>query len=140
MTPPFVGQHNPYKGRPPRPWVRVRLLAADGTFREVELIVDTGSPFPLVVSEALLMAVSFKESADVDANFGFMAGGWFRLVIPEVSLNCEIHGYGCDNVFAGARESHSDFGGLMGLPALRLIEYGGDADGFWIRPAKRLSP
>ena len=33
------------------------------------------------------------------------------------------------------RSNVIDFSGLVGLPLLRLLEYGGDADWFWLRPA-----
>jgi hypothetical protein len=38
---------------------------------------------------------------------------------------------------AAAEASSPDFGGLVGLPLLRLMEYGGDADWFWLRPANK---
>ena len=43
-------QSNPYKGTPPRPWVRIQLIAPDGTSRETDLLADTGSPCALIVS------------------------------------------------------------------------------------------
>jgi hypothetical protein len=41
--------------------------------------------------------------------------------------------YGSDAAVAAIRKSHADFAGLVGLPFLRLMEYGGDTDWFWIR-------
>jgi hypothetical protein len=31
------------------------------------------------------------------------------------------------------KRSDPEFGGLVGLPLLRMLEYGGDAGWFWIR-------
>jgi hypothetical protein len=44
-----------------------------------------------------------------------------------------IHDYGSDPVAQAARRNSSDFSGLVGLPLLQLMEYGGDADWFWLR-------
>jgi hypothetical protein len=37
-------QKNPYKGKPERPWIRVRLATTSGKFLEFELLADTGNP------------------------------------------------------------------------------------------------
>jgi hypothetical protein len=44
-----------------------------------------------------------------------------------------VEAFGSDEAAAAATRSHPDFVGLVGLPALRLAEYGGDSDTFWIR-------
>jgi len=41
-------QRNPYKGQPPRPWVRLRFRAKDGSMVEVELLADTGNPCAVI--------------------------------------------------------------------------------------------
>jgi hypothetical protein len=64
-------------------------------------------------------------------------GGWLHVDIPEVRLNQDIVGYGNDAVVSAAKASSPDFGGLADLPLLRMMEYGGDADWFWIRPLQR---
>jgi hypothetical protein len=32
-----------------------------------------------------------------------------------------------------AQASSADFQGLIGLPLLRMLNYGGDSDSFWLR-------
>ena len=39
-------------------------------------------------------------------------------------------GYGSDAVVAATQANSPDFGGLVGLPLLRTMRYGGDADFF----------
>jgi hypothetical protein len=63
---------------------------------------------------------------------GTPARPWVR--IPELALDEHVMGYASDAVLAGARASSPDFEGLAGLPLLRLTQYGGDRDWFWLRP------
>ncbi len=70
---------------------------------------------------------------DVSTNFGLLEGGWLQLAMPELRLLQPLLGYASDAVVAAAQESHPDFQGLAGLPLLRLTEYGGNADTFWLR-------
>lgn len=44
-----------------------------------------------------------------------------------------ILGFGSDHVFRATQADTSDFAGLIGLPLLRLVEYGGDSSTFWLR-------
>ena len=53
----------------------------------------------------------------------------------DIGFDRHIVGYASDSVVSAAKASHADFGGLAGLPLLRMLEYGGDAKGFWVRPA-----
>ena len=64
-----------------------------------------------------------------------MPGGTVRIVIPAIGFNRIILTYASDSAVTAIRRSHPDFAGLVGLPFLRLMEYGGDADWFWIRSA-----
>jgi len=57
--------------------------------------------------------------------------------MPEVGLDQDIMAYASDAVVRAAKASSPDFSGLAGLPLLRMMEYGGDADWFWIRPLHR---
>ena len=54
--------------------------------------------------------------------------------MPELGLAQQIVGYASDAVVKAVKASSPDFAGLAGLPFLRLLEFGGDADGFWLRP------
>jgi hypothetical protein len=129
-------QRNPYKGTPPRPWVRIRLLAPDGTPQELELVADTGSPSALLIGQAAMTALSQTPAPTSTSNFGPMVGGWLRVHMPEVGVDQDLLSYGSDRIVMAVQASHVDFEGLVGLPFLRLVEYGGDADWFWIRPAR----
>jgi hypothetical protein len=126
-------QRNPYKGSPPRPWIRIRLTAPDGTAQEIELLADTGNPFELIVSQQQMAVLGHGTGPSLNTNFGQLNGGWFQLAMPELGLSQSVFGYASDTVVNAAKASHPDFAGLAGLPLLRLLEYGGDADWFWIR-------
>jgi hypothetical protein len=129
-------QRNPYKGSPPRPWVRLRFTAPDGTTQEVELLADTGNPCAVIISQALMARLKLRAAPDVQSNFGLLEGGWLHLTMPELGLDQDVVGFGSDAVGTAAKASSPDFEGLAGLPFFRLLEYGGDADWFWLRPAQ----
>lgn len=132
-------QRNPYKGKPPRPWIRLRLEALDGTRVELELLADTGNPCALIIASPSMARLKAGDAPDIQSNFGLLQGGWLQLAMPELGLTQPVVGYASDAVAAAARASHGDLEGLAGLPLLRLLEYGGDADWFWVRP-KSSSP
>ena len=100
---------------------------------ERELLADTGSPCAIIVGLADLNLLVHAGAAGVNSNFGFLTGGWLELQMPELGLVQPIHGYGSDSVLQAVQRDSSDFSGLVGLPLLRLLEYGGDADWFWLR-------
>lgn len=131
---PFV-QRNNYKGRIPRASVRIRLAAPDGSIHEREMLADTGSPCAFILGMADQSLLAHSGAAGVNSNFGFLTGGWLELQMPELGLVQPIHGYGSDSVLQAVQRDSSDFSGLVGLPLLRLMEYGGDADCFWLRQA-----
>jgi hypothetical protein len=107
----------------------------DGSILELDLIADTGNPFALIVGEAALSQFKWLDEVGVSTNFGPLNAGWLRVVMPELGLDELVLGYGSDVVLRGARASSADFEGLVGVPFLRLVEYGGDANSFWVRPA-----
>jgi hypothetical protein len=126
-------QRQPYRGDPPRAWITVRLATPDGATRELRLIADIGSPAAIIIGADCLEDFSFGEGTHAHTNFGFLEAAWFCVAMPELGLECLIHGYGSDEVVRSARSDHPDFEGLAGLPLLRQFEYGGDWDTFWIR-------
>jgi len=140
MTGSPYEQRNPYKGTPPRPWVRVRLLAPNGTSQELDMVADTGSPMALVIGQAAMVTLNRKSAPQRISNFGPMVGGWLRVHMPEVGVDQDLLSYASDTIVTAVQGSHPNFEGLVGLPFLRLVEYGGDADWFWIRPATPTSP
>lgn len=140
MTGGSYEQRNPYKGTPPRPWIRVRLLAPNGTPRELELVADTGSPSALIIGQATMTSLSQLPAATRTSNFGPLIGGVLHVHMPEVGVDQDLLSYASDTVVTFVQKSHPDFEGLVGLSFLRLMEFGGDADWFWIRPARLAGP
>jgi hypothetical protein len=128
-------QRNFYKGKPLRSWIRVQLVARDGSATEADLIADTGNPYSVIIGKKELTRLSQRRGAVLSTNFGILVGGWVRVVIPEIGYDFLSRAYGNDNVLASASQSHPDFQGPVGLPLLRSMQYGGDAGSFWIRPA-----
>jgi hypothetical protein len=126
-------QRNQYKGSPSRPWVRLQLVDPAGEARQVELVADTGSPFALIIDATNMASLKQGDGPDVNTNFGPLAAGRVRIAIPDLSFVDQVLGYASDSVCATVRKSSADFHGLVGLPLLRLLEYGGDSDYFWIR-------
>jgi hypothetical protein len=53
--------------------------------------------------------------------------------MPELGVNDLVLGYGGDQLADACRVNHPDFAGLVGLPFLRLFEYGGNDHSFWLR-------
>lgn len=127
-------QTNPYKGNPPRSWLRIQLIGPDGRSREMDLLADTGSPCALIVSVDAMQEFKHQEGpGPIDSNFGPLNGGLLQVRIPELEFEQFILGYAGNTVVMAAESSSSDFEGLVGLPLLRMFHYGGDRDSFWIR-------
>jgi hypothetical protein len=139
VTPP-AEQRNAYKGAPPRGWVRVDLVANDGSSQTLHLLVDTGNPCAVIIGTPNVGLMNLIPGLSLNTNFGPMRGGWLRVVIPDIGFDRQVIGYGSDAVVAAAQASSPDFAGLVGLPLLRMMEYGGDANGFWVRPGVAASP
>lgn len=133
MTQAFE-QRNPYKGSPQRPWIRIRLREMGGVEHEVQLLADTGNPCAIILGMDLLEKLKILEEGTFNSNFGVLVRAWINVHTPELGLDLDVPAYGSDNVLAVAKASSPDFEGLAGLPLLRLMEYGGDADSFWVRP------
>ena len=133
MSRPVQEQRNAYKGSPERPWVRLRLVDDRAGARDVELLADTGNPCAVILGEQLMQQFRRGDGPDVQTNFGLLEGGWLYVLVPELGLGEFVLGYASDSVVVAARESCPDFEGLVGLPLLRLVEYGGDRNSFWLR-------
>ncbi len=126
-------QRNPYAGDPERSWILLRLESKDGGHKEIQLLADTGNPFALILDPDVAERLTQRVAPPVETNFGTLKGFWFELAMPEFGLTASVLGYASLAVAEAAKHSHSDFAGLAGLPPLRLLEYGGNADEFWIR-------
>lgn len=130
-------QRNDYKGEPPRSWIRIWLVAADGTTEQRDLLADTGNPCAVIVDTASMLSFNLGVTQGMETNFGILNGGWMRIQIPELAFDVDVLGYSSDAVARAAKASHSEFDGLAGLPVLRLLgEYGGNSSSFWIRNYK----
>jgi hypothetical protein len=101
--------------------------------RALRLLADTGNPFELIVSSAVLDTFAFKEAPNADTNFGTLVGGWVWVVIPQLKFAEKCPGFANDAVYQAAKSSSRKFDGLAGLPLLRRFEFGGDADWFWLK-------
>lgn len=112
----------------------LRLIALDGSARELKLAVDTGSPFMLIISPEPASALNHGKAVRIDTNFGMLDGAWFQLSMPEFEVFETVCGYESEEVVESIKASDPALDGLVGLPVLRLLEYGGNADEFWIRP------
>lgn len=126
-------QRNPYKGTPLRAWLRLSFLARDQAVHTVELLADTGSPCGVILSPELFDRLVVTYTRAVQSNFGPMQAGWVRLYSRELGLVELVEAFRSESAVRASARSHADFQGTVGLPVLRLAEYGGDHDSFWIR-------
>lgn len=133
-------QRNPYRAG--RPWLRLGFMTAGGAVRHLELVADTGSPGAVILRETLFAQLvhDWVPARDRTGTYGTHRAGWLRLYNPELELVEFVLGYGNDETARTAGRSSLNFAGLVGLPLLRLGEYGGNADSFWFRPATPASP
>lgn len=126
-------QRNVYKGEPARAWVRLQLISVSDRIQELEFLVDTGNPCAIIVDSMTMQSLRWRDSVITDSNFGILEGGWLRIAIPELALDVRTLGYANDSIVNVVKRSHPEFAGLVGLPFLRMVEYGGDGGWFWIR-------
>ena len=112
------------------------MTAPDGTNHAIQLLADTGNPCALILSQAFMVRLKHRAASDLHSNFGLLEGGWLHLTMPELGLDQDVEGFASDAVVTATKASSPDFEGLAGLPFLRLLEYGGDADWFWLRPVQ----
>ena len=84
--------------------------------------------------------VKLRGAPDANTNFGVLEGGWVHLQMPELGLDTDVIGYASDAVVSASQMNNQDFEGLAGLPFLRLLEYGGNGDWFWLREGGKVSP
>jgi hypothetical protein len=113
--------------------LRLGFKTPDGAAHLFDLIADTGSAAGILIRPDLMQTLRHEECPNRNSNFGLLLGGWLRLYNPELGLVEFVRGYGSENAAKLAAQSHPDFVGLVGLPILRLTEYGGNGNEFWIR-------
>lgn len=135
--PPAQEQRNRYRGNPEAAWLRVSIIAADGSALDLDLLADTGNPCPVIIGTRAMAQASLIPGPVVNSNFGTLVGGFVRVVIPDIGFDKQLLGFASDPAVTAVQAEDPGFEGLIGLPLLRLMEYGGDADHFWIRPAAK---
>lgn len=121
------------KGKPQRTWLKLDFLDRAGVEVSLELLADTGCPQAIVLNEEMFDRLARSHTRKIQTNFGPMHGGWIRLHTLDLGLVEMVEAFGSDEMAQFAVNSHPDFVGVVGLPVLRLMEYGGDYDTFWIR-------
>lgn len=124
-------QRNAYRGS--RPWLRLGFKARDGSNYHLDLLADTGSAAGIMIRPDWMDILRHQACQNRKSNFGLLIGGWLRLYNPELGLVEFIRGYGSKEAAEMAARSDPAFVGVVGLPILRLAEYGGNANEFWIR-------
>jgi hypothetical protein len=118
----------------------LRFRAPDGTTEEVNVLADTGNPLAVLLGPVLMTRLSYRPAPNVETNFGILRGDWVWLEMPELNLSVWTVAYGNEAILQFVQDSSPDFAGLARLPFLRLTEYGGDADTFWVRPLRSTPP
>jgi hypothetical protein len=126
-------QRNNYKGYPERAWLRLGFRAPDGSVHTHDLLADTGCPYGIILAPEIFDVICHMQLPTVRSNFGPMTSGWIRLYTPELGLVEFVMAHGSQDIANGTRTDHPDLVGFVGLPVLRLLEYGGDYVSFWIR-------
>jgi hypothetical protein len=126
-------QCHPYSGHVSRPFVVLTLSDPNGTTRDLTLLADTGNPYPFILHPAVFESLVHTRTRSIDSNFGRMGSGWVHLYMPDYGFSELVKAYSSFNVGTSLREENPDFSGLVGLPVLRLGEYGGNASDFWFR-------
>ena len=124
-------QRNPYRNN--RPWVTLPLRSRAGGVRDFCLIADTGSSVGFVLAPTVYDSFIHRDTASIRNNFGLLLGGWFRLYSPANGLVEFVRGYRSEGIGLSVASHHPDFVGLVGLvglPVLRLGEYGNNATDF----------
>ena len=124
-------QRNPYhRGRS---WLQLGFKDVEGIVHNLKLVADTGSAGGIILRPDWFLKLRHERTEIRDSNFGPMVSGWLRLYQPDIELVEFVRGYGSEKAAAIAAKSDLEFMGVVGLPVLRLMEYGGDYDSFWIR-------
>ena len=126
-------QKNFYLGRSGRPWLKLDFLTVEGAREELALVADTGCPFDLVLAPEVFDRLSVFDLPALSTNFGELLAGRIRLYMPEMGIDRFLVALRSETVGSNLAAEHPDFSGLVGLPFLRLGEYGGDPSSFYFR-------
>ncbi len=135
-------QRHPYFGHVPRPILRLTFCELDGTDHELTLLADTGSPYPLIVGPGWFdrLVHTRRHLPPTITNHGLLQEGWFHLYMPEFGMSELVRAYRGPDIAQSLAAENPELHGLVGLPILRLGEYGGNADEFWFRHPHVIPP
>ena len=97
------------------------------------LLVDTGNPYEIIVDAATMQSMRWHAADESESNFGIAEGGWLQIEIAEIGFGAFIVGYANDKIAGIVKRSDWGFDGLIGLPLLRMLVYGGDRGFFWVQ-------
>ena len=122
-----------YRGLTERAWISLDFRARDGTLHSLDLVVDTASEDAIILRKPVFDLLVTRPAQSYFSSWGFMHGGWLQLDMPACGLVQQVLGYANDMIGAGVAADDPNFMGLVGLPVLRLGQYGGDATDFWFR-------
>jgi len=126
-------QRHAYVGQVQRPIVVLTLSDPTGATHDLTLLADTGSPYPIILHPAVFEQLVHTRTRSIDSNFGKMGSGWVHLYMPDYGLSEMVKAYSSFNAGVSLRAENPDLSGMVGLPVLRLGEYGGNATDFWFR-------
>lgn len=73
-----------------------------------------------------------SHGATAETNFRTIVGGFLHVRILGTEFDETLLGHAGDWVVQAVQASSASFEGVIGLPLLRRVEYGGDADQFWV--------
>ena len=100
---------------------------------KIDLLVDTGNPYEVIIDAATMQAMQWHAADQSESNFGIAEGGWLQIAIADIGFDTFIVGYANDRIVGIVKRPDWGFDGLIGLPLLRMLEYGGDRGFFWVR-------
>ena len=126
-------QRNIYRGEPARAGCESVYRPCRPAADSSTCSFDTGNPYEVIIDAATMRSMQWHTADRSESNFGIAEGGWLQIAIPEIGFDSFIVGYANDKIAAIVKRSDRDFDGLIGLPFLRMLEYGGDRGYFWIR-------
>ncbi len=126
-------QRTPYIGYHARPYLRFAFSDLAGATHDLLLLADTGSSYSFILHPTWFDRLVQTRLHRLETNFGRMTCGWLHVYMPEMSMVELMRGYANRRIGESLAEENPDFAGLVGLPVLRLGEYGGNATDFWFR-------
>lgn len=125
-------QRRPYRSR--RAWLEFTFFTPDGFRADVNLVADTACPFDFILAPDVYDLLARSPLGIIpNTNYGDLPSGVVLLYMPEIGLVEFVRALRSDLLGEVLEREHPTFAGMVGLPILRLGEYGGNATDFWFR-------